>query len=353
MAFPDLTDIRSEIDEELRAFVSARSAELRQIDEHLTPVAAALSDYILDGGKRFRPIFAYLGYLGAGGILGRSAIKACTALELVHVCALIHDDLMDGSDSRRNQPSIHRRFENQHRTAKHSGSSKRFGAAAAILLGDLALSWSDQLLHSSADEIDLTQALSVFHMMREELMAGQYLDVLEGALGKSDTSRSFKIAEFKSGKYSIERPLQFGAALAGKLAEFRNVYSRFGIPLGVAFQLRDDLLGVFGDEKITGKPSGDDIREGKRTVLVAIAQDRLAPAEQAELESLLGNPALTQSEISRAQHLITASGAASECELLIETRFQDAIAALNHESLPLEVTKSLVAMAQMATKRSS
>ncbi|MFM2175529.1 MAG: hypothetical protein RLZZ527_605 [Actinomycetota bacterium] len=353
MAFPDLTEIRSEIDEELRAFVSARSAELRQIDEHLTPVAAALSDYILDGGKRFRPIFAYLGYLGAGGILGRSAIKACTALELVHVCALIHDDLMDGSDSRRNQPSIHRRFENQHRMAKHSGSGERFGAAAAILLGDLALSWSDQLLHSSADEIDLTQALSVFHKMREELMAGQYLDVLEGALGKSETSRSFKIAEFKSGKYSIERPLQFGAALAGKLADFHNVYSRFGIPLGVAFQLRDDLLGVFGDEKITGKPSGDDIREGKRTVLVAIAQDRLAPAEQAELESLLGNPALTRSEISRAQHLITASGAASECELLIETRFQDAIAALNHESLPLEVTKSLVAMAQMATKRSS
>jgi geranylgeranyl diphosphate synthase type I len=209
------------------------------------------------------------------------------------------------------------------------------------------------MLHLAVNDIDLSQALGVFHSMREELMAGQYLDVLEGALGKSDRARSLKVAEYKSGKYSIERPLHFGAALAGKLDAYSDVYSKFGIPLGVGFQLRDDLLGVFGDEQVTGKPSGDDIREGKRTVLIAIAQERLSQKERSELDSYLNEPTLGAFEIQRAQELIEDSGARRECELLIESCFQDALLALEHESLPVEISEALAAMATLATKRSS
>ena len=353
MALPEIAEIRSDIEVELRRFIADRTTALIEVDSHLAPVAAALSDYILDGGKRFRPLFAYLGYLGAGGQPNKSALRACTALELVHVCALIHDDLMDGSDARRNQPSIHKRFENFHSSNNYSGASERFGAAAAILLGDLALSWSDQMLQQSALDLELSQALPVFYSMREELMAGQYLDVLEGALGKSNKARSLKVAEYKSGKYSIERPLHFGAALAGALDDFQEIYSEFGIPLGVAFQLRDDLLGVFGDEKVTGKPSGDDIREGKRTVLIALAQERLSQPQIAQLESFLGGIGLGPADIQTAQKLIEDSGARIECEQIIEEKFQDALAALSHQSLPLEVAKYLATMAQLATKRSS
>ncbi|NDE47530.1 MAG: polyprenyl synthetase family protein, partial [Actinobacteria bacterium] len=209
MVLSGISEIRSAIDAELESFTRNRASELREIDTHLNPVAEALSEYVLDGGKRFRPIFAYLGFLGAGAKASPQVLKACSALELVHVCALIHDDVMDGSDSRRNKPSLHRRFEALHIDSKYAGSSERFGLASAILLGDLALAWSDQMISESGiTETQVKQAIPIFHEMRAELMAGQYLDVLEGALGKSDLDRARKIARYKSGRYSIERPLR-------------------------------------------------------------------------------------------------------------------------------------------------
>lgn len=349
-----MPDIRRAIDEELKEFTETRCAELVAIDSHLAPVAEILGEYILDGGKRFRPIFAYLGFLGAGAAPSKSSLRACAALELVHVCALIHDDVMDGSDARRNRPALHRRFEEVHKRNAYSGDPTKFGVAAAILLGDLALVWSDQLLSESGiSPEEFTRAVPVFHQMREELMAGQYLDVLEGALASSDLARSLKIARYKSGRYSIERPLRFGAALAGAKAKIADAYSAFGIPLGEAFQLRDDLLGVFGDPTVTGKPSGDDIREGKRTVLMALLEELVDEGQRKKIEFALGNADLSKEAIKEIQVLIIDSGARSRCEELIDSLLGKALAALHISDIDSRVLEMLRQMADAATKRES
>ena len=354
MVLPGISEIRRSIDAELEAFTRSRSAELKAIDPHLSPVAEALTEFVVEGGKRFRPIFAYLGYLGSGGVPASSILTACSALELVHVCALIHDDVMDGSDSRRNKLAIHKRFENLHRDNSYVGNSERFGVAAAILLGDLALSWSDQMIgESGVTDLESKRANPVFFEMRAELMAGQYLDVLEGALGKSDSERSLKIARYKSGRYSIERPLRFGAALAGASDSLQAALSDFGLPLGEAFQLRDDILGVFGDSELTGKPSGDDIREGKRTVLIAMTAERSSPDDRAKIDRSLGDPTLSASQVAEIQRLIEDSGALSECEGLIERLLDQSLKSLEHPEMNVEIAKSLREMAVAATRRKS
>lgn len=354
MVLPGIAEIRSAIDAELEQFTRLRAAEISGIDIHLAPVASVLTEYVLDGGKRFRPIFAYLGYLGSGGTPSTEVVRACAALELVHVCALIHDDVMDGSDARRNKPALHKKFEELHKSNSYAGDPEKFGVAAAILLGDLALVWSDQLLlESGITTQQFNSASVVFHQMRAELMAGQYLDVLEGALGKSDRSRSLKIARYKSGRYSIERPLIFGAALAGANETLRDSYSRYGLPLGEAFQLRDDVLGVFGETEITGKPSGDDIREGKRTVLMALVTELVNSDELAQIESALGNAAINEAELMRVQEIITKTGALSKCEELIASLLDEALLALNNPEIDSRVVGLLRDMGQNATKRKS
>lgn len=318
------------------------------------PVAEVLSEYVLDGGKRFRPIFAYLGYLASGAPLSDEILRACASLELVHVCALIHDDVMDGSDARRNRPALHRRFEEIHRTNGYSGDPEKFGVAAAILLGDLALVWSDQLLKESGITTEQFESAStVFHQMRAELMAGQYLDVLEGALGKSDRNRSLKIARYKSGRYSIERPLILGATMAGASPSLKESLSNYGLPLGEAFQLRDDILGVFGETEVTGKPSGDDIREGKRTVLIALAAEQVDSSQLALIEAALGNQSISPAELKAVQEIIVTTGALSRCEALIESLLHESLVALNNPEIDSRVVGLLRDMALVATKRKS
>ena len=352
MASQELSEIRSRIDGVLADFTKARSSALVDIGSELQPVAAAMTEFITDGGKRFRPIFAYLGYLGTGAAPRPEILKACTALELVHVCALIHDDVMDGSDTRRNKPAIHKLFQSLHTDSSYQGNSERFGLASAILLGDLALVWADRLLvESGITREEFINAQEVFSDMRDELMAGQYLDVLEGALATTSVERSLKVARFKSGKYSIERPLHFGAALAGR-TEFNETYSNFGLPLGEAFQLRDDVLGVFGDPKVTGKPAGDDIREGKRTVLIAVTMENSSSTERNIMTSALGNPSLSDSQVAEIQGIIKGTGALSEVEKLITELTDQAISALQQSKVEGKIVSVLKEMAIIATQRS-
>ena len=352
MPSTSLNSVRTEIEDSLTFFVKGKAEKLNNIDEYLQPISKSLSEYILAGGKRFRPVFAYLGFLGAGGAADPKIARACAALELVHVCALIHDDLMDGSDTRRNRQSIHREFENYHDEAKYFGSSENYGASVAILLGDLSLVWSDELLFSSGIATEqLNQALPIFYDMREELMAGQYLDVLESVIGKSSKSRSSKIAQLKSGKYSIERPLQFGAALSGANPKLLDDFSKFGLALGEAFQLRDDLLGIFGEPNVTGKPSGDDIREGKRTLLIALTLDRCNEPERRLLEKSLGEKTLDNSAIAEIQELISRCGAKGECERLIAELFDQSMENLEKSDCIDEIKALLAEMAKAATQR--
>ena len=345
--------IRASVVAELRQFLDGQAHYLEKISSDLAPVNSALKDFLLEGGKRLRPIFAYAGYLGAGGVENKNALKAAASLELLQACALIHDDVMDGSDTRRNKPSIHKRFEEFHREHQLRGKSPNFGVASAVLLGDLALIWSDVMLNQSALGDDVHRKVFAIHdEMRIELMAGQYLDVFEQSRDSFSVERALTIARYKSGKYSIERPLHFGAAMAHHDGAIEAGYSAYGLPLGEAFQLRDDLLGVFGEPSETGKPAGDDLREGKRTVLIALAYQRGTTDERRLIDNRLGATDIAPSDISELQYVIKRSGAVDEVETMITERAESAISALQTIDISAGAQQILHDLALIATQRS-
>ncbi len=318
-----IDSLKAEIDLALAKYVEKSCSSLTAIGPELASVATALSGFTLTSGKRFRPLLASLGFLATGEPLNTSAFTALSSLELVHVCALIHDDVMDQSDTRRGEPTIHRLFESQHRAAGLQGSSANYGVASSILIGDLALVWAANMARSGGQSIgELERFLAVFDEMQSELMAGQFLDIHEQALGTHSVERSLKVARFKSAKYSIERPLHCGIALAlphdaARAEELSTHLSAYGLPLGEAFQLRDDLLGVFGAEADTGKPVGDDLREGKRTVLLALAHERATEKQKEFFASHIGRSTLNSDEIALLQSEIIATGAVERLESLI------------------------------------
>ncbi|MCY1138629.1 polyprenyl synthetase family protein [Actinoplanes sp. Pm04-4] len=348
----EAADLRARVEKALAAFLAEQRSRLTGIDPALAAVAETLEDFVLGGGKRLRPAFAYWGFRGAHGPDSDQIVAAVSALELVQASALIHDDLMDRSDTRRGEPSVHRRFEARHTAAGWRGGAAAFGDSAAVLLGDLALVWSDELLHTSGvSPVDLARARPVFDEMRTEVTVGQYLDVLTQATADTSLDRAGKVARYKSAKYTVERPLLLGAALAGAPVEVYDAYSGFGLPLGEAFQLRDDVLGVFGDPAQTGKPAGDDLREGKRTYLVAAAFAELDDAGRAELDAGLGDQGLSLDGVARLRALIRDSGALAATERRIDELMTAALAALKSASIDGEAHDVLHRLADAATRR--
>jgi geranylgeranyl diphosphate synthase type I len=348
----DVEDLRPRVQKAVDDFIAGQRYILDGVSDDLDPLAEAVSD-LLGGGKRLRPAFCWWGYRGAGGIDGEDALKAAAALEFLQACALIHDDVMDGSDTRRGMPSAHHRFAMLHRGSEWLGSPEAFGVGAAILLGDLCLSWADELLLTSGVPAErLDAAKRVYDEMRTELMAGQYLDLLEQARGGGSVERAMRVVRFKSAKYTIERPLHMGAALAGADASITAAYTGYGLPLGEAFQLRDDVLGVFGDPTETGKPAGDDLREGKRTVLIATAMDRATPAQAAQIRRHLGDPGLDAAGVALLREVISDTGALSHAEGLIESLTDQAIASLDSVELQSPARDVLTSLAYAATRRS-
>ena len=345
------------IDRALEDFLTGAMLELSAIDPHLRPISAALNDFLI-GGKRLRPLFAVAGYVGAGGSLEPNDLeklhKAVISLELLQACALIHDDMMDGSDTRRGAPSIHRRFENEHRARAAVGDGAAFGSAAALLLGDLALVLSTQALNQSGiSDAQMRAVNPIFDTMKVELMAGQYLDMHAGSRSSVSVDDALKIATYKSGKYTIERPIHFGGALALCSPELLQIYSDYGIPLGIAFQMRDDLLGVFGDSSVTGKPAGDDLLEGKRTALISYALEHLSPEEASEFATTFGDRNATPVQIARMRELINTSGAVEFIEKIIEEKTTLALNASRNERIHSSGQELLAQLAIAATRRSA
>lgn len=355
MDFDGIGGLTQAINEALAQFFDRESQYLRSLGSELNPVAEALGHFLLDSGKRLRPLFATLGYLGTGAELTPEVIRAVASLELVHVCALIHDDVMDASDTRRGAPSIHRQFETLHEDEGLQGSSEQFGVATAILLGDLALIWAAKALHESGIPPESAFRCQPFYdEMRVELMAGQYLDIYEQALASESVERSLRVARFKSGKYSIERPLHFGASLSPNFSpDHVGIYSEYGLPLGEAFQLRDDLIGVFGDPVKTGKPAGDDLREGKRTVLVATTLSRASSAEREQFLKLLGRKDLDSTQVEELREIIVHTGALAKVEEIIAEMTFKAQSALTTGGITSSAVVLLNELAVAATKRSS
>lgn len=348
----DAEDLRVRVQKRLDDFLAVQVPILDDVSPDLAPLSEALTD-LLRGGKRLRPAFAYWGWRGAGGADSEEAVAAATALELLQACALIHDDVMDGSDTRRGMPAAHRRFATLHRGNGWLGSSEGFGVGAAILLGDLCLSWADELLMSCGLPAEaVLRGKPVYDVMRTELMAGQYLDLLEQAMGGGSAERAMRVVRFKAAKYTIERPLHLGAALAGAPEDLVVAYSGYGLPLGEAFQLRDDVLGVFGVPSQTGKPAGDDLREGKRTVLVATAVEAASPAQAALLRRHLGDPALDAAGVEALREVITDTGALAHVEALITALTDQSLRAIDSVEVAEPAHEILRSLAVAATSRS-
>jgi geranylgeranyl diphosphate synthase type I len=339
------------VQQALDGFLRRQRPVLLAAGSELMPGLAAI-EVLLAGGKRLRPAFCYWGFRGSGGSDCPEIMTAAAALELLHASALVHDDVMDGSDTRRGQPALHRRFAANHAAAGWHGPADSFGVGAAILMGDLLLSWTDEMFHASGFPAGATQrGHRVLSTMRTEVMAGQYLDLLEQVSGAGTVESALRVANYKSAKYTVERPLHLGAALAGAPDAVVSAYSRYGVPVGIAFQLRDDVLGVFGDPTQTGKPAGDDLREGKRTVLVALAFARSSAAQAAALRRHLGDPDLGQAGVTQVREIITRTGALTECEKLIDRYLSEALTALADAPVTAEARDALAELALAATAR--
>jgi geranylgeranyl diphosphate synthase, type I len=258
---------------------------------------------------------------------------------------------MDASDTRRGRPATHRRFTAEHRRDGWRGDPEQYGASAAILLGDLLLSWADELLRRCGlPAAEVSAAMDVFDRCRSEVIAGQFLDVSVQARGLADVDTAMTVLRYKSAKYSIERPLHIGAALAGAPPQTLTALSAFGLPLGEAFQLRDDLLGVFGDADSTGKPAGDDLVEGKRTVLVALALDGAEPEAATALDRMLGTP-LDADQVLAARRIIDESGAHAQVEMVIKELADRALSSLELADIDDPARMVLRDLASAATQR--
>ena len=348
----DVEELRPRVDAALREFLTDQAPTLAAVGPQLAAVQELAGEY-LAGGKRLRPAFCYWGWRATGLPGGEGIVRAAAALELLQACALVHDDVMDGSDTRRGRPSAHKRFEAHHASAGWTGAPAGFGLGAAILLGDLYLVWSDQLFTTCGlPEPDLRRARGTFDAMRAELMGGQYLDLVVQAEPEPSIESIRSVLQYKSAKYSIERPLHLGAVLAGAPPEVVSGLRAFGLPLGEAFQLRDDLLGVFGDPAVTGKPAGDDLREGKQTLLVAITAERLPAGQRHELRSLLGDPTLTAEQVAVLRDLIKGTGAVSAVEEEIDRLLRESLGALAETDIDPAAEEVLRSLARAAVHRS-
>jgi len=353
-------DLRARVQAVVDAEISSQSGVLSEIGDELAPLVATIGS-LLQGGKRLRAAFLYWGYRAGGGPDSAAVIRAATAMELFQAAALLHDDVMDDSDTRRGMPAAHRRLADEHAAAGWAGSGERFGLAGAILAGNLCLIWSDELLATSGlPAAELARARPVFDRMRTQLMGGQFLDVLESVRGWDELTtgqqiaRARRVIRYKSAKYTIEHPLLIGAAAADVSTPDRDALSTYGLDLGEAFQLRDDLLGVFGNPTQTGKPAGDDLREGKRTVLVALALEHADPSTVRLFDKLLGVQDLSEAGVDELRGAITASGAPERVEQMIEDLRTSARAALHSTAgLTDEARTALDDLIDVTTARSA
>jgi geranylgeranyl diphosphate synthase type I len=355
----DAEDVRARVDRALGALLDQELSALGFLGPDAGPVTDILTRFAMEGGKRLRPAFVYWGYRGAGGPAdgpqADAAIKAACSVELLHVCALVHDDIMDGSEVRRGRPAMHVSFAGLHRRRGWRGDPAGFGEGAALLMGDLAFTWGDVALAEAGLTDDrLAAALRVFNRLRSELMGGQYLDLVEARRGAPDEDAVRRVLSYKSGRYTIERPLHLGHALAAGAPALAADYSAYGLPLGEAFQLRDDILGVFGEPEVTGKPAGDDLREGKETYLVLLARQRADRAGRQLLEAALGNAKLSEDEVAEVRRLLQAWGALEATEARIGELLAEAKAALAAtRGIDERARATLAALADHVTDRSA
>ncbi|OKJ18452.1 hypothetical protein AMK23_35535 [Streptomyces sp. CB02130] len=334
----DQDAVRQAVDATLTRYMSGqiRNAHHRGLPQQ---GLQALSNFLNSGGKRIRPVLCVAGWQAAGGTgVPEPVLKAAASLEMFHASVLIHDDIIDASDTRRGQPTVHRQVSTE----------------AAIIIGDLALIFADDLLHNAGlGPEQLAAVLPVADHLRADTLHGQYLDISYAGEPPAAPGPALKITRYKTAKYTIEGPLLLGAALAGANNAVRSQLSAYAIPVGEAFQLRDDLLGVFGNPHDTGKPALDDLREGKATVLMALALQNADPAQRRTLRRHVGDPRLDDDGAGQVRTILTDTGARATVEEMITQRRQSALTTLNAADLPTHIRTALRSLAFSATARTT
>ncbi|MFJ1706295.1 polyprenyl synthetase family protein [Kitasatospora sp. NPDC088346] len=350
-AAPDFPAVRRDVDAALTAFLEAK--EQSAPGPELPPLIAQLRTF-LTGGKRLRPLLCVCGWYAAGGGDDHApAVRAAAGLELFQAFALIHDDVMDASDTRRGRPSAHRALARAYTAdGGPADRAEEHGLGAAVLLGDLALIWSDELLRATGPTTrGPEQVLPLLDEMRSEVLYGQYLDLRTTGRLSDDVDTAVRVIRYKTAKYTVERPLHIGAALAGADPAVLAALSAFALPLGEAFQLRDDLLGVFGDPRETGKPVLDDLRAGKATVLMALAAQRASHHEMRSLRARFARRSLDERDAAVVRAVLETTGARQTVEEMIRTRLGEALTALDRAPIPAAAATALRDIAGSATAR--
>jgi geranylgeranyl diphosphate synthase type I len=346
------------VDAAIKAFFAERRAEAGVFGPDCAAMTDELERFILRGGKRLRPTFAWLGWIGAGGDpqdpAAAAVLSACAGFELLHAAGLIHDDIIDASLTRRGHPAAHVTYAERHRARRFSGDPHTFGTSIAILIGDLALIWADVLIQGAGLPADAhARAMPVWSAVRSEVTYGQLLDLINQASDDEDIEAALLVNRYKTASYTVERPLHFGAAIAGGGPDIVAAYRSFGADIGVAFQLRDDLLGVFGDPEVTGKPSGDDVREGKRTALLATAlkcADLQDPEAARFLRAKVGTD-LSDDDLARIRAIFVDTGAVEQIEAQIAQRADRALSVMEASDTAGPAKQQLAEMAIKATQR--
>jgi geranylgeranyl diphosphate synthase, type I len=351
------------ITDQLRRYLHVRRSEAAYIGSDYDGLTAGLEEFVLGGGKRLRPAFAYWGWRSVSSNptdraedIGAQVLLLFSALELLHASALIHDDVIDCSATRRGRPTTHIRFAALHRDRGWRGPADQFGISAAILLGDLALAWADDMVAG----VDLApdarnRVRRVWADIRTELLGGQYLDIVAEASAAESIASAMTVNTYKTASYTVSRPLQLGVAAAADRPDVHALFHEVGTDLGVAFQLRDDVLGVFGDPVVTGKPSGDDLRSGKRTVLLATAvelADKSDAAAAKLLRASIGTN-LSDAQVRELCGAIERVGALAAAEDQIEALTRRALATLADAPIHASAKAGLSELAKLAANRSA
>ncbi len=347
---PSLAAIAVRVQDRLREFLAPEEARWSAFDADLAAPVHEIGRLVLVGGKRLRPAFTHWGYAAAGGDPADQMVAdAGAAFELMHAFALFHDDVMDDAASRRGEPTTHTVFTQHHLDHGWAGEARRFGEGVAILVGDLAFVYADQLMSGAPPA-----AWRIWNELRIELNVGQVLDIVGSVRNERRRHKAELICRYKSGKYTIERPLHLGAVMAApeRADELLPALSAYGLPLGDAFQMRDDVMGAFGDAVVTGKPVGGDLREGKPTPLLARAVEAASLA-QAEVLALVGTHHLSDDDVARVQQVVIDTGALADLEVTIASLADEAVAAIRRAPVTPEARDELVALAAYVSQRNT
>jgi geranylgeranyl diphosphate synthase, type I len=335
-------------------FVATRCADdLGACGHEIGDVAADILVKFVDGGKCLRSTFMYLGWL-CGAPASNAALSATASLELLHAFALLQDDVMDDSASRRGRPAAHIQFADWHSQRRLSGSSRRFGESAAILLGDLCLIWAEQMLRDSGlQNRHLVRVWPRYDAMRTELAVGQFAELAIDVRELPTLENVLEVARRKSGNYTVRRPLEIGAAMAGCDEQVLAALGDYGSAIGEAFQMRDDILGIFGSPAATGKPNSGDLIERKATTVVVAAHQLADGPARRQLRELMASDRLDEAALDRWRTLIVATGAVQRIEELIASRVQEARNVLDRGMIGHPVVAALLDMAGLCTQRAA